>query len=67
MLLSKLIVNYRKQEKLSVRQLATQIGIDYSSLNRFERGRPLHTEVFSAIVLWMMRPERIRKARRNGK
>lgn len=55
MMLARLILAYRKQNKISVRQLAKSIGMDYSALSRFERGREVTSKQWMLIAKWLMK------------
>jgi len=52
MTLGKLIAAYRKQEGLSVRQLAKIIGVDHVTLWRLENGNS-KSENWPAVLRWV--------------
>jgi ribosome-binding protein aMBF1 (putative translation factor) len=59
MMLAKLIAAYRSQTGLSVRDLAKEIGIDYTALWRLEQGRMVTTVVWVAVMKWIvLEPEK---------
>lgn len=55
MRLSHVLVTYRWAEKMTVRQLAEQIGVSAATLNRFEAGRgELSGECLSLVLRWLL-------------
>lgn len=54
MQLPHLIRAYEKMNKISTRKLAKEIGVDYTALYRFERGRNVQFRKFSKIMLWLV-------------
>lgn len=52
--LSELIRIYRAVKGVGVRELAKEIGVTASTLNRVERGYPCESRVLSAILRWML-------------
>lgn len=59
MILSQLIKAYRAENKISLRKMALEIGIDHTALCRFENG---DTETFSIdnfhkILVWIFGPK----------
>lgn len=54
MKLGKLLQAYRFQEKISVRQMAKEIGVDHTSLWRFEQGESPKHKLFIAILKWAL-------------
>lgn len=56
MILGKLIADYRWANRISVRKLATEIGIPAPTLNRVERGHPCDGATLAAILFWLLAP-----------
>lgn len=54
MKLSHLLRDWRKFNKLSLRDVAREIGITHSALLRFERGRQTRLESTVKIILWSL-------------
>ena len=54
MKLGKLLQAYRFQEKISVRQMAKELGVDHTSLWRFEQGQIPKHKFFVAILKWAL-------------
>ena len=57
MLLPRIVHNHREFERLTIRQLAKIIGIETTSLWRFEQGRPVKSSTWVAIVTWLLTSE----------
>lgn len=55
--IGKLIHAYRKDQKLSLRTLAREIGIEHNALFRFEAGRELKDAQWIKIMIWMLTDE----------
>ena len=55
MILGQLIKAYRKDNAVSLRKLALEIGMDYTVLSRFENGETtgLTIDNFHKILLWV--------------
>lgn len=53
----KVIRGYRESRQLSVRALASQIGVEHTKLWRFENGREVQARVWVRIFLWLLRDE----------
>lgn len=54
MLITELLKDYRIKKKLTGRQLASKIGMDYHAYWRFEQGRPLQQRHFQKLVGWLL-------------
>lgn len=54
MMLPKLVRSYREQHNISVRGLAKIIGVDYSTLFRFECGKEITVSTWVKIVKWAL-------------
>lgn len=52
MILGQLIENYRLTKRISVRDLAGQIGVDHCALFRLEKGKEIDTCNFLKILRW---------------
>lgn len=50
----KVIQGYRLQQKLSVRALAAQMGVEHTKLWRFEQGREIEGGALLRIVDWFL-------------
>ena len=48
---------YRKDKRLTLTQLAGQIGTNVSSLQRIEQGKGMDGETLAKILKWMLRGE----------
>lgn len=59
MILGKLIRAYRLQNNIGVRQLARQLGINHSSLFRFERGGIIESRHLTKIYAWVLADARV--------
>jgi transcriptional regulator with XRE-family HTH domain len=46
--------SYRESNNLSYRELGLVTGIEFNALHRFESGKPVDEETFTAIVKWLM-------------
>lgn len=53
MIIGLLITLYRKETNKSVRELAEEIGIDYSTLSKIESGRGVSWKVTPVILRWL--------------
>jgi transcriptional regulator with XRE-family HTH domain len=58
MILSQLIKAYRAENKISLRKMALEIGIDHTTLCRFENGdtETLSIDNFHKILVWIFGP-----------
>ena len=56
--LGRVLAGYRNAVPLSVRELAAQIGIPHSTLNRIEHGHPCDSDTFAKILLWLFAPNK---------
>ncbi|MGC2638305.1 MAG: helix-turn-helix domain-containing protein [Acidobacteriaceae bacterium] len=54
MRLAYLIRTWRYHEELSVREAAKRIGIPSSTLQRFEKGKPMSSETLVIVWRWML-------------
>lgn len=54
MMLRKILVDYRNQHGISVREAAKVIGISAAALSRWENGRPISADNWKKILLWLM-------------
>ena len=54
MLLRKLIKLWRESEKKTVRAGAKEIGIDPTTLHRFEKGESLSSANLCKIIVWLL-------------
>ena len=61
MLIGKLIRLYRDSERISLKEMAHTIGVDYVSLSRFERGHNVNTRSWVAIIKWILTSETTNK------
>ena len=53
--LAHVLKTYRWAEKLTVRQMAAQLGVSAATLNRFEDGRgELSGECLSKVLRWLL-------------
>jgi transcriptional regulator with XRE-family HTH domain len=57
MLIAKLLRLYRKDAKLSVRELAKTINVDHTVLYRFEEGSEISGASWVRIVKWLLTSE----------
>ena len=57
MLIGLLIRAYREKCGLTVRQLASQIGVGHTTLFRFERGETINTRSWVKIITWVLTGE----------
>ena len=55
MRLGKVLKSYRYFNGLSVRALAKNIGISYSSLNRIENGSECDSYILAKILVWLLK------------
>jgi DNA-binding XRE family transcriptional regulator len=49
------VLSYRNSRKINVRDMARAIGINYSSLCKFERGGEIRGRQYSRILLWLLK------------
>ena len=54
MRIGKLLRYYRAQAKISLRKLAAEIGVEFTMLSRFERGRNINQRSWVAIFMWLL-------------
>jgi transcriptional regulator with XRE-family HTH domain len=54
MKLALLVKAYRKANKISLRKMAREIGIETTALYRFEAGRSLSNDKWTAILVWTL-------------
>lgn len=54
MKLGKLLRSYRLQENMTLRNMAKEIGVDHTSLWRFEQGEAPKHKLFIAILKWAL-------------
>lgn len=45
---------YLKEQKMSYRQLASEIGCDHSTLHRMARGEPVRVDTLIRLLVWML-------------
>lgn len=57
MMLARMLKAYRMHEKLSLRKMARIIGIDHTTLYRFESGDEIASSAWSKIALWVYSKE----------
>lgn len=53
MMIAHLLSLYRKEHRLSIRELAKIIGVGHTVLWRFERGQSLQNDHWSKIINWL--------------
>ena len=53
--LGKIIREIRLARRKSIRQIAQDIGIQFSALHRFEQGKPLDQSNLQKILLWLFK------------
>jgi len=53
MLLGRLLKSHRLEQKKSLRQLSSVIGIAHTTLDRFERGYKLESDQLLKILKWI--------------
>lgn len=58
MLIAYLITLYRLEKKMPVSELAKIIGCEYTSLWRFEKGKPISTSNWVKIIRWLLTEEK---------
>lgn len=56
MKLGALLTAYRQKNDLSVRAMASQIGVSPATFNRIERGEECDMKTFAKLLHWMMTP-----------
>jgi transcriptional regulator with XRE-family HTH domain len=54
MILGQIIQAWRKQERLSLQKASRLMGVEYTALWRFERGRPVNSRCWVALMLWLL-------------
>lgn len=54
MRIGKLLRFYRAQCGTSLRSLAAEIGVEFTMLSRFERGRTINQRSWVAIFMWLL-------------
>lgn len=54
MLLARMLAEWRKQREIPIRALAKTIGIEYSSLWRFEQGKEVEGRHLAKIIQWVL-------------
>lgn len=47
---------WRKQHNLSIRDLATELGVSKGTLSRIERGMPMTGAVLARVLHWLTSP-----------
>ena len=57
MKLGALIKSYMKEQNVSLREMASQIGIDHCTVRNMLIGRDINNESFCKVILWLMKPE----------
>ena len=57
MILRQLIKKWRLHNEISLRDLAEQIGIDPSTLHRFESGQEILSDTLGMILKWALSTE----------
>jgi len=55
--IAKLLRAWRHHEELSIREAATRIGIDRSSLYRIERDEPVNQATILNVLRWILAEE----------
>ena len=53
-MLSKLVAQYRRTQKLSMRALARRIGVSHGTIYRFEHEKPLDGRTYNLILRWLL-------------
>ena len=53
MKLPEVVKGYRQSQKMSLRELASTIGIGQMPLYRFENGQPISGPVWGKIMVWL--------------
>lgn len=54
MKLQKLMAAYRLQNKISIRKLAREIGVDHAALFRFEKGQRAMSNELAKLLVWVL-------------
>lgn len=54
MIVGSMLRAYREKQKLSLRELARMIGVDFTTLSRFENGKAVTTDAWVAIIKWIL-------------
>jgi len=54
MIIGQMLLAYRKEKKLSLRTLAKRIGVDFTSLSMFERGKRQAGPTWIRIMVWAL-------------
>jgi transcriptional regulator with XRE-family HTH domain len=49
---------YRAARRLTLRALATEIGVSHATLHRFERGEDINVDTLWRILSWMLAKDR---------
>lgn len=54
MRLGQVMLSHRHMERASVREMARRIGVNHTSLSRFERGMPINANTFIRLWTWLI-------------
>lgn len=57
MILGKMIAAYREKHKISVRKMADLMGVEFTGLFKFEKGRPGNVRAWVRIVKFCLTEE----------
>jgi len=64
MRLGAVMADWRWANRISLRDAARMIGVNYHTLHRFEIGKGIDARCFLAILNWLTKNGRIRRKRR---
>jgi transcriptional regulator with XRE-family HTH domain len=65
-MLSELLLLYRSVHRLSLRELAAEIGVSHGTLHRVENGKPIEGETMLKLMNWLFTTEKRTKGNDNG-
>lgn len=66
MRLGQVIADYRRANRIGVRDLAKEIGTSHATLNRFERGENCDANTLTLILTWLFGAGEITRRRKES-
>jgi len=56
MRLGQLLENYMRENKLSTRQLALEVGCDHCTIHRIIKGEAVRLDILLQLMVWLLNP-----------